>query len=150
MEELIMPIETNRLKIPLPLGNESVSRVGINAIFEKIDDGVATREDVEELRQLVNEMDIPDASLTQKGKVILSSKTNGDRDDIAATEKAVKDALQEAKDATILKSGGSFNGIVEAQSNTSYTARQIRNMILSTASPNVNAMQDGDIWIKYK
>ncbi|SEO10697.1 tail fiber protein [Paenibacillus sp. OK076] len=89
-----MPIETNRLKLPLPLGNESVSRVGINVIFEKIDEGVATREDVEELRQLVNEMDIPDASLTQKGKVQLSSKTNGEREDVAATEKAVGLAFQ--------------------------------------------------------
>ncbi|ETT31679.1 hypothetical protein C161_26980 [Paenibacillus sp. FSL R5-192] len=89
-----MPIETKRLKLPLPLGNESVSRAGINAIFEKIDEGIATREDVEELRQLVNEMDIPDASLIQKGKVQLSSKTNGDREDIAATEKAVGMAFQ--------------------------------------------------------
>lgn len=89
-----MPIETNRLKLPLPLGNESVSRVGINAIFEKIDEGVATREDLEEIRQLVNEMDIPEASLIQKGKVQLSSKTDGDREDVAATEKAVGMAFQ--------------------------------------------------------
>ncbi|WP_340388517.1 phage tail protein [Paenibacillus sp. FSL E2-0151] len=89
-----MPIETNRLKLPLPLGNESVSRVGINNIFEKIDEGVATREEVEELRQSVSEMDIPNASLTEKGKVQLSSKTNGDREDVAATEKAVGLAFQ--------------------------------------------------------
>nr|WP_145404225.1 phage tail protein [Paenibacillus xylanexedens] len=89
-----MPIETNRLKLPLPLGNESVSRVGINNIFEKIDEGVATLEEVEELRQSVSEMDIPDASLTEKGKVQLSSKTNGDREDVAATEKAVGLAFQ--------------------------------------------------------
>lgn len=88
-----MPIETNRLKLPLPLGNESVSRVGINAIFEKIDEGVATREEVEVIRELVNEIDIPDASLTQKGKVQLSSKTNGDREDVASTEKALGDVM---------------------------------------------------------
>lgn len=70
----MMPIETNRLKLPLPLGNESVSRVGINAIFEKIDEGVATRDEVEELRQSVNEMDIPDASLTQKVKCSYQAK----------------------------------------------------------------------------
>ncbi|WP_427050354.1 tail fiber protein [Paenibacillus sp. TC-CSREp1] len=88
-----MPIETNRLKLPLPLGNESVSRVGINNIFEKIDEGVATREEVEELRQSVSEIDIPDASLTEKGKVQLSNKINGNREDVAATEKAVSIAL---------------------------------------------------------
>ncbi|WP_405131824.1 phage tail protein [Paenibacillus sp. FSL H8-0317] len=89
-----MPIETKRLKLPLPLGNESVSRVGINAIFEKIDEGVATSEEVEVLRELVNEMDIPDASLTQKGKVQLSSKTDGTSESVAATEKAVGMAFQ--------------------------------------------------------
>lgn len=45
--------------------------------------------------------------------------------------------------------GGTFTGIVTAQSNTSYTVRQIRNIILSTADADENAMQDGDIWIKY-
>lgn len=44
----------------------------------------------------------------------------------------------------------SFSGIVDAKGNTSYTVRQFRNIILSTSDPNVSAMQDGDIWIKYK
>lgn len=39
-----MPKETDRLKLPLPLGNENVTRESINGIFEKIDAGVATRE----------------------------------------------------------------------------------------------------------
>lgn len=39
-----MPKETDRLKLPLPLGNETVTRESINRIFEKIDAGVATRE----------------------------------------------------------------------------------------------------------
>lgn len=47
-------------------------------------------------------------------------------------------------------SGGTFTGIATAHSNTSYTTRQVRNIILSTADPNVSAMQDGDIWIKYR
>ncbi|WP_167434070.1 tail fiber protein [Paenibacillus silvae] len=87
-----MPIETKRLKLPLPLGNESVSRVGINSIFEKIDEGVATLEDLEELRQLVSEIDVPDASLTQKGIVQLSNDTESDNEQEAATLKAVKAA----------------------------------------------------------
>ncbi|MDQ0170264.1 tail fiber protein [Paenibacillus tundrae] len=41
-----MPKETDRLKLPLPLGNESVTRESINGIFEKIDAGVATRESI--------------------------------------------------------------------------------------------------------
>lgn len=47
-------------------------------------------------------------------------------------------------------SGGTFTGIAKAYSNTSYTVAQIRNIILSTSDADVNAMQDGDIWIKYK
>nr|WP_222591801.1 tail fiber protein [Paenibacillus xylanexedens] len=41
-----MPQETDRLKLPLPLGNETVTRESINRIFEKIDAGVATRESI--------------------------------------------------------------------------------------------------------
>ncbi|WP_339276529.1 phage tail protein [Paenibacillus sp. FSL W8-0426] len=91
-----MPMKTDRLKLPLPLGNENVTRESINAIFEKIDAGVATQE---ELDKAVSEMDIPDASLTQKGKVQLSSKTNGTSETLAATEKAVNVAFAEAQSA---------------------------------------------------
>ncbi|GAB1157467.1 hypothetical protein YWY31_34920 [Paenibacillus illinoisensis] len=87
-----MPQETDRLKLPLPLGNENVTRESINGIFEKIDAGVATQADLDTLREAVSKMDIPDASLTQKGKVQLSSKTDGTSEAVAATEKAVRDA----------------------------------------------------------
>ncbi|MET3937963.1 hypothetical protein ABIC22_000775 [Paenibacillus sp. PvP094] len=87
-----MPQETDRLKLPLPLGNENVTRESINGIFEKIDAGVATQADLDTLREAVSQMDIPSASLTQKGKVQLSSKTDGTSETVAATEKAVRDA----------------------------------------------------------
>ncbi|MCM3204404.1 pyocin knob domain-containing protein [Paenibacillus illinoisensis] len=87
-----MPQETDRLKLPLPLGNENVTRESINGIFEKIDAGVATQADLDTLREAVSKMDIPDASLTQKGKVQLSSKTDGTSEAVAATEKSVRDA----------------------------------------------------------
>lgn len=91
-----MPQETDRLKLPLPLGNENVTRESINGIFEKIDAGVATQADLDTLREAVSQMDIPDASLTQKGKVQLSSKTDGSSEVVAATEKAVKAAVDGA------------------------------------------------------
>ncbi|MCM3174463.1 phage tail protein [Paenibacillus sp. MER 99-2] len=91
-----MPKETDRLKLPLPLGNESVTRESINGIFEKIDAGVATREDLDTLREAVSQMDIPDASLTQKGKVQLSNKTNGTSEALVATEKALGLVMTEA------------------------------------------------------
>ena len=87
-----MPQETDRLKLPLPLGNENVTRESINGIFQKIDAGAATQADLDTLREAVSKMDIPDASLTQKGKVQLSSKTDGTSEAVAATEKAVRDA----------------------------------------------------------
>lgn len=95
-----MPKETDRLKLPLPLGNESVTRESINGIFEKIDAGVATHEDLDTLREAVSQMDIPDASLTQKGRVQLSNKTDGTSETLAATEKAVRDAQLNAISST--------------------------------------------------
>ena len=91
-----MPQETDRLKLPLPLGNENVTRESINGIFEKIDAGVATQADLDTLREAVSKMDIPDASLTQKGKVQLSDLTNSTAKDKAATPSAVKLAFDEA------------------------------------------------------
>lgn len=43
--------------------------------------------------------------------------------------------------------GGTFTGIVTAQSNTSYLTRQIRNFVLSTADPSGGS--NGDVWIKW-
>lgn len=50
----------------------------------------------------------------------------------------------------ISKTGDTFTGIARAYPNTSYTVSQIRNIILSPNDANVNAMNDGEIWIKYK
>ncbi len=43
--------------------------------------------------------------------------------------------------------GGTFTGVAVAQSNTSYTTRQLRNVVLSTIDPSGGS--NGDIWIKY-
>ena len=42
---------------------------------------------------------------------------------------------------------GTFSGVMVAQANTRYTTRQLRNTIISTASPSGGA--NGDVWIKY-
>lgn len=64
--------------------------------WEKVDEGVATKQDLEELREAVGEIDVPDASLTQKGKVQLSNAVDSDEEISAATPKAVKIAMNEA------------------------------------------------------
>lgn len=43
--------------------------------------------------------------------------------------------------------GGIMSGILSAQSNTSYTTAQVRNIIISTSNP--SGGNPGDIWIKY-
>jgi hypothetical protein len=53
-------------------------------------------------------------------------------------------------DNALPKTGGTMTGILTAQSNTSYTVRQVRNIILSTTDADLGTMQNGDIWIKYK
>ncbi|MEK3922850.1 tail fiber protein [Paenibacillus sp. FSL K6-2393] len=195
-----MPKETDRLKLPLPLGNENVTRESINGIFEKIDAGVATREsilipaesdlnsyitegeyycptnatvgtlanspvgvafhltiekhagvvqtlttfepsnlqvfqrnyyvgwgpwnkvptrdDIEEVKvytdQKLGEIVINDASLTDKGIVQLSNAVDGSREELAATEKAVRDARvaaeTNAKNASLPRTGGDISG----------------------------------------
>ncbi|AHF08561.1 hypothetical protein DESME_08875 [Desulfitobacterium metallireducens DSM 15288] len=47
------------------------------------------------------------------------------------------------------KSGGTFTGVVTAQSNTSYATAQIHNVILNTTDAVLGSMGDGDLWIKY-
>lgn len=46
------------------------------------------------------------------------------------------------------RSGGTMTGALVAQTNTSYTTRQVRNIIISTADPSGGS--SGDIWIKYQ
>ena len=79
-------------------------------------------------------------------------KTNWQAADVVSKDdfNRIEGNAQYLKDAALPKTGGTMTGILTAQSNTSYTVRQVRNIILSTADADVNAMQNGDIWIKYK
>ncbi|WP_036644660.1 pyocin knob domain-containing protein, partial [Paenibacillus sp. oral taxon 786] len=65
-------------KDPIADGNETFNiQTMLNDNWDKID-------------AAIGEIDIPDASLTVKGKVQLSNATDGTREDVAATERAVK------------------------------------------------------------
>jgi len=76
-------------KDPMTDGNETFNiETMLNENWDKIDTAVGqVREGLENVN-----VDIPDASLTEKGIVQLSSATNGTRENVAATEKAVKAA----------------------------------------------------------
>ncbi len=70
---------------------------------------------------------------------------------ITSAERTTWNGKQDALGYTpVNKSGDEMTGILTAYSNTSYTVRQVRNIILSNADANLGAMQNGDIWIKYK
>ena len=103
-------------------------------------------------RNIVQELDAhknDNASTSEKGHVQLIDSVSSTSTTTAATPNSVKQAYDKANEA-LPKAGGTMTGILTAQSNTSYTVRQVRNIILSTADADVDAMQNGDIWIKYK
>ena len=52
--------------------------------------------------------------------------------------------------AALPKSGGTMTGALVAQTNTNYTTRQVRNVILSTSEPTSSDGQNGDIWLVYE
>jgi hypothetical protein len=70
--------------------NEVVQPADLNQIGQEIN----------ELQEAVENIDIPDATLTTKGMVKLSSATDSTAEDRAATPKAVKDAMDAAAGAT--------------------------------------------------
>lgn len=68
-------------------GNDTFNvDVVLNDNWDKIDAAVG------QIQEDLGNVTVPDASLTQKGVVQLSNATNGTRENVAATEKAVKDA----------------------------------------------------------
>lgn len=108
-----------------------------------------TDQEVGEVAQALNEHLDDNASTSKKGHVQLIDSVSSTSTTTAATPNSVKQAYDKAN-AALPKTGGIMTGILTAQSNTSYTVRQVRNIILSTADADVNVMQNGDIWIKYK
>jgi 5-methylthioribose kinase len=64
--------------------------------WEKIDESVATHDEVEMLRRVIGEIDIPDASLMVKGKTRLGNEINSSEQTVAATLNAVNLARQNA------------------------------------------------------
>ena len=70
----------------------------------------------------------------------------------AAQGKALNDKIATATTTAsnaLPKSGGTLTGTLVAQSNTNYTTKQVRNVILSTSEPTSSDGANGDIWIKY-
>jgi len=105
----------------------------------------------------MSEARLPTATTTAKGVVSLSSSLNSDSEQLAATPRAIR-SLKTALDDKANNghkhgagdiSAGTFQGIVGAQSNTSYTTKQVRNIILSTAAPTSAQGENGDVYLQY-
>ena len=97
--------------------------------------------------EVLNSHEDTSATTDTRGHVELEDTVESMSVAKAATANSVKTAYDEAL-KKIDKSGGTFTGVAKAQSNTSYTTAQIRNVILSTGSPTGGS--NGDIWIKYR
>lgn len=86
------------------------------------------------------------ASETEAGKVELATagETTAGTDNTKAVHPA---GLKVELDKKVNLTGGIMTGVLTAQNNTSYTIKQVRNIILSTTDPSGGG--NGDIWIKY-
>lgn len=82
-------------KDPMVDGNETFNiETMLNDNWDKIDEAVG------KVREDLGNVNIPDASLTTKGKVQLSNATDSTAENMAATPKAVNDAALQAKSYT--------------------------------------------------
>ncbi|GIP54436.1 phage tail protein [Paenibacillus vini] len=76
-------------KDPVTDGNDTFNiRTMLNENWDKIDAAVG------EVREELQDIEIPNASLNKAGIVQLSNETSGSRENVAATEKAVSQAFQ--------------------------------------------------------
>ncbi|QTH46052.1 tail fiber protein [Cohnella sp. LGH] len=106
-----MPEMTQHIGLKKPLASETADISVINDNMDMIDSALgdlsavptATKDAagaITELFEALENADIPDATLTMRGKVQLSSATNSTAEDRAATPKAVKDAMDAAAGAS--------------------------------------------------
>ncbi|MEK5165752.1 phage tail protein [Paenibacillus sp. FSL R5-0527] len=98
-------------KDPATDGNDTFNiQTMLNDNWDKIDAAVG------EVREELKDINVPDASLTQKGITQLSSATDSTAEDRAATPKAVKAAFdvaaaaQSTANMALPKSGGTISG----------------------------------------
>ena len=106
-----MPEMTQHIGLKKPLESETADISVINENMDKIDSALGdlavvptTAKDtagaITELFVALENADVPDATLTTKGKVQLSNATNSIAEDRAATTRAVKDAMDAASGAS--------------------------------------------------
>lgn len=107
---------------------------------------------------IMNPARLPIATLEAAGIVSLTNAVNSDSQQLAPTAYALasvyrlaygKADTNHSHNASSV-TGGTLGGVVSAQSNTSYTTKQVRNIILSPQAPSPEAGENGDIWLQYE
>lgn len=83
---------------------------------------------------------------TNAGLTASNTKITNLTTDVNRIDNDITDILEQL-DGKVNTSGGTMTGALVAQSNTNYTTRQVRNIIISTDDP--SGGQSGDIWIRY-
>ncbi|WP_217362289.1 tail fiber protein [Cohnella herbarum] len=126
-----MPELTSHIGLKKPLKTEIADITVLNENMDVIDLAIGDLTSVPtiakdaagaitELFEALENADIPDATLTTKGKVQLSSATNSTAENLAATPKAVNDVMNVASTA-LPKSGGQITGLLRVET----TGREI-------------------------
>lgn len=107
--------------------------------------GVGNTKTVKQLDDEITSHLAEDATTSTKGHVQLGTTST-----TAAVGNHNHSGVYEPANANIVKTNvaATMAAILTAQNNTSYTTKQVRNIILSTADPSGGS--NGDIWIKYK
>ncbi|MET3549173.1 hypothetical protein ABID47_005810 [Paenibacillus favisporus] len=131
-------------KDPMTDGNETFNiQTMLNDNWDKIDDKVGQMSD--ELGNIT----IPDASLTVAGKTMLSNSITGTRENVAATEKAVKLALDKSlssvPDASLTVAGKTMlsNAINGTRQNVAATEYAVKLALDSVKIENYNGSNSG-------
>lgn len=90
------------------------------------------------------------SSSTSENVSTLSDSVTSLSNDVTVVQSSLETVSQTTTNLSnnkLNKSGGTMTGTLVAQNNTSYTTKQVRNIIISTSSPTGGS--NGDIWIKY-
>lgn len=133
-------------KDPMTDGNETFNiQTMLNDNWDKIDDKVGKMSD--ELGNIT----IPDASLTVAGKTMLSNSITGTRENVAATEKAVKLALDKSlssvPDASLTVAGKTMlsNAINGTRQNVAATEYAVKTAMENVKVENYDGTEGGTL-----